>query len=430
MSKSLINYIVSVEEKENEEFAAEVEASVEEVEGAQQDLEDLEKIDSGLECLYEVLSSSLESEGLSESELKLVRLTVASYSDMLGVESSQLVSLEAFDESDNIKQSTTVALESIGGTIKKIWEAIKTTFYRIWTSIRDFFNKIFNGTKKIKDNLIKLRVALKKVKKLAPGKVTARGANYLQYDGSVKPNKIIEGLKNTDKAGSIITGSFVDTVTAYYDAFIKGVLKDPKFKAIENWELVDEKMRTVGNPLTLWMINNKNIPIISGDKKINVKFHSFFGETTLDNRKSIIEQVNTPLGTIEVEKPTLRELEDMVNEAIQILTYFDKRKDAIERLTKLEKESIENYDNFLKEYSKGLLGDMWTDIRVKEVMNTANSKLLNVIYSYTNNAFRTAIAVGDFVNTTIKDSTSSSDSSDSNNNVFPFPVDLTNFYKK
>lgn len=413
MSKLLNAYLPSMEE-ELVEIENEIVPVSEEIESCQNDRETMDKIEIGLESLYDTLSASLKDGGLTERELTLTRLSVESYAHILGVESENLVSLESFSDEkiDNV-QATAVAMESIGDVIKKIWQAIKTTIARLWNSIKDFFSKFFGGVARLKEKMVALKNKVDGVEKITEGKIEVTRTGVLQYQNKVDSKSILEGLQKTETAGNILLGDYIHFAREFYDNRISGVLKDKRFKGADTAEYLDKIKDDTAKGIAVLSKINKDIPIISGDRSVSLDI--FISETSAaisnlyDIEKSIIiadsgikkDENRKVLPATEIDKPSKNELVSLCTTTIKILTLVEKEKKAIELLQKSFEDSLKNYEEFHKEAVKGSLGSLWTEHKVKKALNMAKLDFSSPVVKYCQYSYSTAVAVGDLVNKSI-----------------------------
>ena len=139
--------------------AADIEGDSGEVAEAVADVEELQEIG-------EVAEAAVESgEGLSEQAAEIATVAIERIHQRLGFSGSQRIvpAVESFGQASTRLASTKLVIESIGDTIKSVWEAIKAMAKRIWDKITQFFKKIFGSAKSLRDHLENLKKRAEKI---------------------------------------------------------------------------------------------------------------------------------------------------------------------------------------------------------------------------------------------------------------------------
>lgn len=133
--------------------AADIEADAGDVSEAVADVGELSEIG-------EIAEASVESgEGLSEQAAEIATVAIERIHNRLGFSGKQRIvpATESFGHAGTRLASTKLVIESIGDTIKQVWEAIKAMAKRIWDKITQFFKKIFGSAKSLRDHLENLK---------------------------------------------------------------------------------------------------------------------------------------------------------------------------------------------------------------------------------------------------------------------------------
>lgn len=116
----------------------------------------------------EVMSDSVEGEGegLTEDAAEIAEVAVEAICARLGYKPAKkpMPSMEAFGSTSSRVEATKYALEGLGDTMRKIWEAIKGFFSRIWEAIKGLWNRLFDASTKVGDRVKKLEEKLKAAK--------------------------------------------------------------------------------------------------------------------------------------------------------------------------------------------------------------------------------------------------------------------------
>lgn len=98
-------------------------------------------------------------DGLSEDAAKVAEVAVESICARLGYKPAKKIvpALESFGSSSSRLEATRYAMETIGGTISRIWQAIKDFFKNIWNKLKEFWARLFDGATKLKNRAIKVQ---------------------------------------------------------------------------------------------------------------------------------------------------------------------------------------------------------------------------------------------------------------------------------
>jgi hypothetical protein len=234
MSKSLKNLFISMEEEGNdvnqttlevsadntmeEEVAEVTEAGIEVIE-AEDDVEELYEIAEGLESIVASLESAIEDGGLDTQAAVFMQHAVDGYTTRVGMEATAIVpSLESFGGASGKAAATTISLEGIKETIKKIWQAIKNAIAKAIAAVKNFFAKIFGGVKKLKERSKALRSEVKKLgnkKVKTDAKLKVPGANTLRFNKKVDAKSIATGMDKLVQA--LEKKELTQSAITYYD---------------------------------------------------------------------------------------------------------------------------------------------------------------------------------------------------------------------
>ena len=147
----------SVKTDSEEAAVAQTNADLQELEEAVETSEDAV---AGLEQVQEFVEQKQEENGgLTEGEAEIVQVaTEALLSRFHGAIKVRVPSLESFGRSK--ATSTSYTLESIGETIKSIWEAIKKWVKKWWEKVYDWFMMHFSFAGRAKKQAVALREKL------------------------------------------------------------------------------------------------------------------------------------------------------------------------------------------------------------------------------------------------------------------------------
>lgn len=119
---------------------------------------------AGINDLRKVSSAYVKRNGsLSVEGYAMLNVAVSSLSNQVG-EPQQAISIESFDDLGSY-QATTIALEGVGDTLKKLWEKFKKFVSDTWNRIKAFFKNLFSKKKKVEESAKKAEAKAKEVKK-------------------------------------------------------------------------------------------------------------------------------------------------------------------------------------------------------------------------------------------------------------------------
>ena len=136
-----------------EEQVADVVADTDAMTSAEADIEVVEDI-------QEVLEKAADSgEGVSETAAEIATIVVESLRDKLGLRGyvRPMPSLESFGTTSSRVTATNLAIESIGDTVSRAWEAVKAFFKKIWEKIKNFYRDNISSAGRLQKRAESLR---------------------------------------------------------------------------------------------------------------------------------------------------------------------------------------------------------------------------------------------------------------------------------
>lgn len=402
-------------ELDNPEASAEGDAEVMEAEmemlEAEEQLEDLEASAEGMEEIEEELTQEAANGGISRESAKWLALAcknamgphtrVVIGEKEFEVNKSPVLSMESYGGSDTAENATTMTLESIGETIKKIWNAIKSAVLRVINAVREFFSRIFKGTKGIKADLEATKAAVSKKDTYDDVKVPGV-ASRLHVSGQVEPKVIAGAVDVMANAGSAMYEEYVDVTGAYY-ANLAGKLVDAANGKVQADAILDDA--------------NKHLTTASGALAATQKKHS----QALPGGKRLVYTTGAKsddtsggikVGRLSVEnsggkQPTEGQvvkggshkapLTAMLDSAIKLIDVVEKRKSKVEDMQKNRDDAIKAGDALAKASDKNWFAEKWTQAKVQSVLRLTNLNLTQSLTSYTSYCFKVARAANIYV---------------------------------
>jgi hypothetical protein len=189
------------------ENAGEVDELATAVEEAVEDVESLTDI-------QDVMAGSVEGgEGLSEDAAEIAEVAVEAICARLGIRGkSNIPALESFGSKNSRVAATRIAIENIGDTIKRVWEAIKKTFLTIIQKVKDFFFNFFNNIEKIE-----------KLAKELKSKVDALDSQAKAKEDNIKSSGIASSVTDGKDANYTTAVKMLDMHTRFSNSFKAGV---------------------------------------------------------------------------------------------------------------------------------------------------------------------------------------------------------------
>ena len=142
--------VVSPDDTVEQEIAETAEAYAESEQGSD-DVTELGDISEGLESIVASMEAAMEDGGLSPQAALFMQHAVNGYTRRLGLDAASITpSMESFGGASGQAAATTISMEGVGETLKKIWVAIKNAVSKAIQAVRNFFAKIFGGVAKLK----------------------------------------------------------------------------------------------------------------------------------------------------------------------------------------------------------------------------------------------------------------------------------------
>lgn len=375
---------------------AEVEAN-EAADGA----DELSEISEGLESIVASMEASMQDGGLTPQSAQFMALAVGAYTNRLGVQASQITpSLESFGGASGQAAATTISMEGIKETLKKIWLAIKNAVAKAIQAIRNFFAKIFGGVAKLKSRAEALKKEVTDLAGEAGGKIKVPNANTLRYKGKADTKAIVAGLKATTAMAGETYGEVVERAKMYYkvakdkvlnraelndaaDAEVKAALG----KASEDCHKVFEKIVAVSN-------------VMSGDAVFRVTAvkdseHGAASSLSIPNLVKGYGFKAVDDTASEIDAPKKSDLLAIVGEAQAMLVQMEGKKASLEGLSKAREEvlketdkKVEGWGAKMKEGGKQALASL-----IMRKVNMDVTRPVNQLYSHQFAVVRASLAL-------------------------------------
>ena len=181
---------VEVDASEIQEDTGVIEDISEAIEDASDDMDTLEGIQG-------VMEESVEKgEGLDETAAEIAEVAIEAICARLGISKANKImpAMESFGSSNSRVAATKIAMEGVGDTLKRIWQAIKDAFAKAWNHIVDFYKKHIASLGRLSKYADSLKAKAKE-------------------SASKKPKKDSEGITSSAVLSAFNIGGKVDAKT-------------------------------------------------------------------------------------------------------------------------------------------------------------------------------------------------------------------------
>ena len=402
-SISLKNYFVSMEDMDEDgnpvvinidSDTVEITQTFDEAEEAAEDTEELQEAEEGLESIYASLEASLESGGLDPVAATFAHHAVQSYVNRLGMTSTDIMpGLESFGGSSRRLSATTVSMETIGETLKKIWAAIKAAVEKAISAVTNFFRKLFDGMSRLEKKFKELAEKVAKLKeepKKADDKVKIPSPNALMCKGKVDWASINTGFTNL-KSGAEEISFYITEVVKYY-----GELRKNLDKVASKPEDVSAAVDATKSQLDLFAgkIKSKlHVSSMPGDKAITYNTSAETSEKgganhTFNVRIEKVTGSKAFNDDASIGVPSKSELANFIGLCLETITAVGKRKDKVAEVVKKRKEVVEAKVGEIKgDSDKNFASKAYDKTKVHVMMRFAQSDYVRPINQFDSYAF-------------------------------------------
>ena len=366
-------------------------------------VEELGEISEGLESILISMESAMQDGGLNPQAALFMQHAVQAHVGRLGLEASDVTpSMESFGGASGQAAATTISMEGIGETLKKIWLAIKNAVSKAIQAIKNFFSKIFGGVGKLKSRHEALKKAVKEIKEEKGDKIKVPNANTLRYKGKADMGSILAGLNATLNVGGNEIKGLVDAAQDFYDARVPRLLDRAETNDFAREELQKALTESTEGVVKVFEKVAGVSQVMSGDAVLRVE-----GTKSIENGSDT--NVSAPklvkgygfkaiddAGT-EIAAPSKAELQNVLEVTGKLIAQLEDKKKPLEKLTaarekalKATETKVEGWTKKIKESAKQAAASM--------IMRKANfdiSRAVNQIYSHEFNVVRAALALVD-----------------------------------
>lgn len=359
-----------------------VEEAYQDVVGLEQDTQDLEEIQAGLESVAESLEAALEQGGLDATAAQFAHHAVGAYTERLGIESADVLpGLESFGGDSGRQSATTVSLESVGETLKKIYNAIKAAVEKAIKAVTDFFAKIFGGVGKIETRITALKkevgdLSSKTVKDKA--KVKVGSPNSLHYKGKVDASALSGGMANLVEVNGELFSEYLDNAEGLYkeqaDAIVK--LKDKDDEEAAEKAKAGIMAAQGGAIKETAKVQGKAVP---GGKAFITNMSK-----DQDGEKATLSlgdaQGNKAFsGSNEIDVLTESQMKGLLDQADEAVSFIKGSKDKIEKVKKARESVMDDAKKVVDASDRGKVGKVWTKTKAQWVLRSTQMDMLKPV---------------------------------------------------
>jgi hypothetical protein len=389
--------VVSPDDTVEQEIAETAEA-FSESEQAGDDQGELEEISDGLESIFVSMEAAMQDGGLNPQAALFMQHAVGSYTSRLGLKVSAVTpSLESFGGASGQAAATTISMEGIKETIKKIWQAIKNAVAKAIAAVKNFFAKIFGGAKKLKSRIEALKGKTGEAVDYQGKKVKVTGGESIAYKGKVDGASVSQGL---GVLGELVQESWSELAPAAekYYAAMGAVLADPKTQAAleesaisSAVESADGMFSTVAGKITSrskeaaggWYFSASAEGGAAGDDDSK-------GTLTLARKKPSINE------GAEIDCPGPNTLRDILGHCSTIVETLLAKGSYMDKLNTAREKAVQTTEKFVNAAETGKLGKAWSNATVNRGLRKATKDLTRPLLQVNNAGFsavRSALAL-------------------------------------
>lgn len=383
-----------------ERTAIEIAEAYEELDELEEDIEELEEIEEGLESIATSLEAALEQGGIDAIAAQFVHHAVGAYTERLGLESSDLLpGLESFGGDSGRAAATTVSLESVGETLKRIWNAIKAAVEKAIKAVTDFFAKVFGGIDKVITRIEALEKEVGEIKsegKKTDGKATVNvgSPNSLMLGGKVDGASLVKGAGNLNSTFAKVKSDLSKVTDVYKKASDEVTkLKDKNEEGDAekaNAAIMDVKKKLIDS------ISKQQGTILPGDKTLVTTTTSDSGEKAATVALATAKNAKAFSGKSEIDALSIAEMEKILSESKKIAKEIKDSKSEIDKVKTAREEALKAVKTVVDASDRGRVGKVWTKSKAQLVLRSVQKDELRPFTQLVSHSFgvlRSVLAV-------------------------------------
>lgn len=377
-----------------------VEEAHSEVVAVEQDQSDLENIATGLESVVASLEAATEQGGLDPVAAQFFHHAVDAHTSRVGLSSEDfLPGLESFGGDSGRQSASTVSMEGIVDTLKKIYAAVKSAVEKAIKAVTDFFAKIFGGVSKLESRIETLKKEVadikssnKEVKDKA--KVKVGNPNSVMFKGDVSASALSNGMANLLTVNRDIFGGMVTEAADVFNTIAKQTTdligKDDESDAEEALKEID----TAGGKVIEYASKLQG-KVIPGDKVFVVEAKGDSEGTSSKITFTDAKGAKSFSGDNEIDVLTVSDMEKLLTQAEGAVKSIKDSKDDIEKVGKAREEAMDAVKK-VADSTDAKVGKVWTTSKAQSVLRAAQKdelKPVTKLASHNFSALRSVLAV-------------------------------------
>ncbi len=380
--------VVSPDDTVEQEIAETAEAFAES-EQAGDDQGELEEISDGLESIYVSMEAAMQDGGLNPQAALFMQHAVGSYTSRLGLKVSAVTpSLESFGGASGQAAATTISMEGIKETIKKIWQAIKNAVAKAIAAVKNFFAKIFGGAKKLKTRIEALKGKTGEAVDYQGKKVKVTSGDAIAYKGKVDGSSVSQGMA---VLGELVQESWSELAPAaekYYQQ-IGAVLADSKTQAALEESAISSAVEGAES-----MVSQVATKITARSKEASggwyftgSKESSVAGDDDTHNQISLQRKKPSINEGTEIDCPGPNTLRDILGHCSTIVETLLAKGTYMDKLNTAREKAVQTTEKFVNAAETGKLGKAWSNAMVNRGLRKATKDLTRPLLQVNNAGF-------------------------------------------
>jgi hypothetical protein len=380
--------VVSPDDTVEQEIAETAESYAEAEQGSD-DVAELGDISEGLESICASMEACMEDGGLNPQAALFMQHAVNGYTRRLGLSVSSITpSLESFGGASGQAAATTISMEGIKETVKKIWQAIKNAVMKAIAAVKNFFAKLIGGAKKLKGRVEGLKSRLKDGH-TGEGKVKVPSPDVLNYQGKSDIASINNGFAVLVPMVEDSWSEVVNAAEKYY-AHWGALLSDPKTQnALEEAainsavEKADAEFTTVATK-----VSQRSKEALGGWYfTVDSGTQTPAGEAAERATLTLGRKKHNTAEGVEIDTPSGNDLKKTLDYCDSIVTTLMAKGTYLTKLESARDKALAQTETFVKAAETGKLGKAWSQAKVNMGMRRATKDLTRPLLQVNNAGF-------------------------------------------
>lgn len=381
--------VVSPDDTVEQEIAETAEAFAESEQGSD-DVQELGDISEGLESICASMEACMEDGGLNPQAALFMHHAVNGYTRRLGLDVSAITpSLESFGGASGQAAATTISMEGIKETVKKIWQAIKNAVMKAIAAVKNFFAKLIGGAKKLKSRVDALQAKLKSEgHDIKGGKVKVPSPDILNYQGKSDLASINKGFS---LLLPMIEDGWSDMVNAsekYYQHW-GALLADPKTQGALEESAINAAVEKADGEFAVVAakITSRSKEALGGYYFTSSAEQGPAGEDNTKVSLTLGRKKHSTNEGVEADVKGSVPLEEMLDHCARIVGTLVAKGQYLSKLETARDKALAQTETFVKAAETGKLGKAWSQAKVNMGMRKATKDLTRPLLQVNNAGF-------------------------------------------